>query len=226
MPHDLNGKTCYMCENPAVTHEHAPPQSIFPAGHRFELITVPSCDDHNYAQHLEAEWFRNIVTLGIEVNAEGLCLFSDKVIRSLSNNRRIKRELANQIRPVVINGVETGLVSINMRRFDAYISGMSCALYFKHFNVKYNKYWVTVNRSALRVEQMITDQSDPRSQLIARLIQWFDQLPFVTIPTSNQEIFKWEYCQEEDEMLIYKYTFYEGKIIYAYSSEVDPYPQL
>lgn len=50
--------TCYMCDAEATTVEHVPPKCIFPESKdlsstdklldfRKQLITVPSCDDHN-----------------------------------------------------------------------------------------------------------------------------------------------------------------------------------
>jgi hypothetical protein len=47
--------SCYVCDAPKTSHEHVPPLCFFPdekdtRGHslyRKNLITVPSCDDHN-----------------------------------------------------------------------------------------------------------------------------------------------------------------------------------
>lgn len=39
--------TCYMCDGPAASVEHAPAQCFFPKGYRLNLITVPSCLLHN-----------------------------------------------------------------------------------------------------------------------------------------------------------------------------------
>ena len=40
-------ETCYACERPASTIEHCPPKSFFPSGQRQDLMTVPSCEEHN-----------------------------------------------------------------------------------------------------------------------------------------------------------------------------------
>jgi hypothetical protein len=39
--------TCYACEEPATTREHAPPKSFLPTDERDQLITVPSWEAHN-----------------------------------------------------------------------------------------------------------------------------------------------------------------------------------
>ena len=60
---------CYMCDNLATTIEHAPPKCIFPekkdlpAGMdlRKELITVPSCEEHNTAKSTDDEYLLNII---------------------------------------------------------------------------------------------------------------------------------------------------------------------
>ena len=42
-------KQCYFCGKEATSKEHVPPKSFFPDKdkHRLNLITVPSCHDHN-----------------------------------------------------------------------------------------------------------------------------------------------------------------------------------
>lgn len=47
-------RSCYFCNLPGTTDEHVPPRAIFPAqkdfpgeNHRLDLITVPSCTEHN-----------------------------------------------------------------------------------------------------------------------------------------------------------------------------------
>jgi len=54
---------CYMCDLPGTTDEHIPPRAIFPEAkdaegrnYRIDLITVPSCPDHNTAKSDDDEF--------------------------------------------------------------------------------------------------------------------------------------------------------------------------
>lgn len=60
---DLNLKKdelCYWCGKLATSREHVPPESLFPENkdikmisnysYRYNLITVPSCDEHNMSK--------------------------------------------------------------------------------------------------------------------------------------------------------------------------------
>lgn len=41
------GSTCYACDRPATTREHAPPRGFYPKNYRQDLIEVPACPEHN-----------------------------------------------------------------------------------------------------------------------------------------------------------------------------------
>jgi len=54
---------CYMCDSPAVSREHVPPLCLFPEpkdiggkDYRRNLITVPSCDEHNSKKKCDDEF--------------------------------------------------------------------------------------------------------------------------------------------------------------------------
>ncbi|GAA4469530.1 hypothetical protein [Novipirellula rosea] len=55
-------ETCYMCEQVSTSQEHVPPKCLFPESkdvdgdYRTQLITVPSCDQHNTAKSSEDEF--------------------------------------------------------------------------------------------------------------------------------------------------------------------------
>jgi hypothetical protein len=59
--------TCYMCELPEMSREHARPLCFFPEAQEFgrdvrnNLITVPSCDAHNSAKSKDDEFLRGVM---------------------------------------------------------------------------------------------------------------------------------------------------------------------
>jgi hypothetical protein len=50
---------CYFCARESSSKEHVPPKSFFDTG--FNLVTVPSCEDHNSSRSKDDEYIRLIV---------------------------------------------------------------------------------------------------------------------------------------------------------------------
>ena len=61
--------TCYMCDLPETSREHAPPVCLFPEQAslgrdlRRNLVTVPSCDTHNSQKSKDDEFLRTVLTI-------------------------------------------------------------------------------------------------------------------------------------------------------------------
>jgi hypothetical protein len=75
--------TCYACDQPATTKEHAPPYSFFPKGKRQNLITVPSCSVHNCDNAPDVEYVRNAIAFhaGSERNWRIVDRHGEEIIR-------------------------------------------------------------------------------------------------------------------------------------------------
>ena len=54
---------CYLCRRPARTREHVPPKSFFPRGGNLQLMTVPSCEEHNNAKSDDDQYLLAHITL-------------------------------------------------------------------------------------------------------------------------------------------------------------------
>ncbi|AMV22322.1 hypothetical protein [Planctomyces sp. SH-PL14] len=58
----MEDAACYMCDRPATSREHVPPRCLFPEmkdigeNHRVNLLTVPSCDEHNSGKSADDEF--------------------------------------------------------------------------------------------------------------------------------------------------------------------------
>src|SRR5688500_12577288 len=81
--------TCYMCDKPASTTEHAPPKCFFPevkdvgVDLRRDLITVPSCTDHNSSRSKDDEYAMIFVVSHFETNPLARTQFGTKCIRAM-----------------------------------------------------------------------------------------------------------------------------------------------
>lgn len=82
-------QTCYMCEKDSTTVEHVPPKCLFPelkdSGRqlRSNLITVPSCDEHNGQKSKEDEFLMVSLAGIIGNNSIGYEHYHGKIQRAL-----------------------------------------------------------------------------------------------------------------------------------------------
>lgn len=143
--------TCYMCNAEATSKEHVPPRSFFPAEKdlpagvalRKQLITVPSCDQHNTQKSTDDEYLHYAVLMCIANNPTGQKYFAAKGVRAIDKNRPVFEELVRQHRPVIAQDTTTGVRSrtlalkLDMARIKAALEKMGRGLYFHHFQTKW-----------------------------------------------------------------------------------------
>jgi hypothetical protein len=122
--------TCYMCEKPGDTKEHVPPRSFFPKeeGFRKNLITVPSCSEHNNEKSGEDEYMRVLFagTAGNTLNSE----LENRTIRSLQH----KKKLAHEI--IAMSRTRRGY-TVNEQRIKTYLASVAKAIYRHAFGEKF-----------------------------------------------------------------------------------------
>lgn len=91
--------TCYMCDMPSTSKEHVPPKCLFPSASdvpgawRKELITVPSCHEHNNGKSADDEFLLASLAGIVGCNSIG---FAHKFTRVNRAIRRTNYALLNQ----------------------------------------------------------------------------------------------------------------------------------
>ncbi|WP_244442624.1 hypothetical protein [Azospirillum lipoferum] len=89
---------CYMCKSLSTSKEHVPPKCLFPEGKEFgedfrkNLITVPSCDQHNSAKSSDDEFLMISLAGIIGNNSIGFRHKFSKVNRAIRRNSKILLE--------------------------------------------------------------------------------------------------------------------------------------
>lgn len=135
-------KTCYMCSLPATSLEHAPPKCLFPTARdtenginlRKNLITVPSCDEHNSAKSKDDEYLLYSLSLSITSNNTGLNLFLTKVQRAAQRKPALAIELFSTSVPVSLQNTQTKeiaeahAITVNGARIDKVLAQCARAL--------------------------------------------------------------------------------------------------
>lgn len=140
-----------MCDREATTVEHAPPKCIFPekkdlphnVDYRQELITVPSCEEHNTSKSKDDQYLLYLLAASVTSNAVGLNQFMTKVKRSAERKPWLAATMALKAKPARIfhpdeNLWEEGLgIYVDAPRIDATLSKCACALYFHETHKKF-----------------------------------------------------------------------------------------
>ena len=135
-------ETCVICGNEmATTRDHIPPKGIFLKPRPGNLITVPACSKCNNGDSTLDEKF--LAHLGAHVSysgGEGEKFFTEKVLRTLNHNRRLRHEINSKIKPVNVKNAEGVTIrkefvgewdkEAHIRVVERTIRG----LYYHHFN--------------------------------------------------------------------------------------------
>ena len=144
-------RTCYMCDQPATSDEHAPPKCLFPeqkdlpqgTDYRKKLIKVPSCDVHNTAKSKDDEYLLYILPASVGSNNVGLNQFLSKVQRAITRNSNLAKNLTETHVAVSIQDTTTNIWSnsvalkIDISRIQDSLEKMARAIYFYHTNKKH-----------------------------------------------------------------------------------------
>ena len=137
------GRLRYMCELPASSREHAPPRCIFPepkdledgSNLRKNLITVPSCDQHNPRFSKDDEYFLVMTTLNIDGNELKTRHFATKVIRALRRSPAFADNTLGEKLPfTLVNGRPAMGFSIERRRIERVVEKTARAIHYHSTN--------------------------------------------------------------------------------------------
>jgi hypothetical protein len=128
---DPNHPTCYWCGDPATSREHVPSDALFPSGKRTNLITVPSCREHNQRFSKDDEKFRFYLQACSE-SPDALQLFDTKTMRGLerAGAARMVAGLFKGMQQVAVPGGTTAALQIDPRAQDRFFEKVTRGLHF------------------------------------------------------------------------------------------------
>jgi len=141
-------KTCYYCNSEATTVEHIPPKNLFPAIHelgidfRKNLITVPSCEEHNNKKSNSDERLRQILVGSGLTNKIGQALLPSKWKRSFERSPKLLRDEIFQGKRVKYMSEEDTeyqvgiLAKINFEEIDDLLIKICSGLYYNETGKK------------------------------------------------------------------------------------------
>lgn len=144
----MSDRKCYMCDKMATSDEHVPPRCIFPEqndvgeDYRKNLITVPSCDEHNMRKSDDDEFLMAFITAYINNNDLGYRQTMTKLKRSVARNVRLIDRVMQNAKSINVKTVSGEIFPIltgkpNVERLKKCIDYISQGLYFKEFGQRF-----------------------------------------------------------------------------------------
>jgi hypothetical protein len=215
---------CYMCDSCASSREHVPPRNIFPESrdvggenYRINLITVPSCDLHNFAKSHDDEFLMVSLAGIIGNNSVGYKHKLGKVDRAIrrSSNRLLDKVLLKkkEIHRIELEGnkfidVIWGTPDIERlgKCFDHIVRG----LHFHHFNSAFQ------GKVHLHLGFLKHDQANPRTwdQFVKRKTDM--ELEGKPRHGNNPDVFFYQITDKDQfGLFLFRLCFYGGVNIYA-----------
>jgi hypothetical protein len=211
-------RKCYQCDSDGVTKEHIPAKSFFPDNHRKNLITVPSCHDHNTSNSEDVEYVRNLITSHINANDVGMSHFQDKVIRSFDNSPKLFHRSFRDASTVLLSSEESLTYRFEFRRLAKVMSDLAYGLYFRDFRKSFMGTWGIFSLSLLSPATVFEGKPDGWE----RYRETLRQLTFQQKSTPQPRVFQYGVVQWNELQLIYRLIFYEGFVVDALSLRPAP----
>lgn len=132
-----------MCAAGETSKEHAPPQCLFPEASdvgqdlRRNLITVPSCDEHNSKKSADDEFLRAVILLtAADSNKIARHQFLGKFLRGAERNSKAHSAFFKD--KGSISSHKQRVLQLDRNRFDKCIAHLARALFFHTFNSKWS----------------------------------------------------------------------------------------
>jgi hypothetical protein len=122
---------CYFqgCARPVTSKEHIPPQSFFPKDQREQLLTVPSCDQHNGEKSSDDVYALAHICLNSSPSNRSREIFEKRIVPQLDyNNDALRKMLADGS-----VAHPSGAVSypVDVPRLSRFFTALSCGIVFK-----------------------------------------------------------------------------------------------
>lgn len=217
--------TCYSCGGPATTTEHVPPKCFFPEAKdlrdeglelRFNLMTVPSCPDHNTSRSRDDEYAMVVMVMHHETNWIARNQFATKVIRALRRSPAFTTRVFDNVRDVQLGNRATVAIDVDLDRFYGVMSSTVRGLIYHDLGYRVSGD-VTIWSPVFRYPSGEVDADHAGLAFDARRV-----LRGSPKNGANPDVFHYQLAADKTSMVAAKLVFYRGFDIYALADYPTP----
>lgn len=198
--------TCYACEAPKTSMEHAPPRCFFPeaAEYRKDLIKVPSCNRHNTEKSGDDSYALWHIAGLKGVNECGLMVHEK--LRRMADHDLEKRNglFLKRLASETIGASSGGDVAgrLDGKRMQSFLCSLARALYFHETFKK-----LTVSLKVSNMSNCYRDEA--HLQTLNKREQFFaSELHGSPVLGANPEVFSYLFREKADGTILVQMVFY------------------
>jgi len=210
-----------MCPAVATTREHAPPQCFFPEGYRNNLVTVPLCPEHNLGHSEDVDYVRNVICGQSGTNDVAAQVF-ETAKRSYNHSPALFAQTFGEVRTVVVDGEETGAFPIDLPRHRAVMKAIAHALYYRDAGERHDGGFEVFSPSIHHRDNIYGGRPDPADGFR----RYLESGRFKAMPVSEPRVFKYGVLDIGEGQLLYRFEFYEGFVVNAWTRSFKLSPLL
>ena len=202
-----------MCDSIATSVEHVPPKCFFPEGHRANLITVPSCVAHNEKNSKDVEYVRNVISTQHGTTNEAATKVFETTKRSFDRSVKLANRTFRDLKPVLVEGQETGAFPVDLARHRNVMRAIAYALHFHYYGKKHRGDWQIFTPSFRYSGSMYRGEPDPWESFRS----YVESGQYTPMPLPHSEVFKCRMIEMEQGQIIYRFEFYERVVVMAWT---------
>lgn len=198
---------CYCCDRPATTVEHIPPQCLFPerkdlplgSDFRRNLVTVPSCRDHNLGKSGDDEYIMYVLTMNLPAEKIAETHFTTKIWRAINRRPALINRVLENSKLVTVHDpksnelFETAAVEVDLQRIERSLEQIALGLYRHHFG---QSWFGSLRIVSEFLRFMREEKASEWNGILQQTSQYADML-FNDVPDhgENPQIFKYRVVQ-------------------------------
>ncbi|MDB9513108.1 hypothetical protein PN499_18100 [Kamptonema animale CS-326] len=236
----MKSQKCYACERTATTRDHIPPKCFFPekkylpsnsSDYRSNLITVPSCSEHNNFRSRDDEYAAAVIVMNSKSDL-AFTIFKSKWVQTLLRREAVlgKRifSTARNARVISINNgllipYDTLAITYEVERIERVIESIARALYYHDSG--YQEKWVNscIIKSLNFLKRDLNPPED--AEYFTRINQYFiDPELGLTKKGSHPDVFYYQFFQSKERNSIIRIVFYGYFTFLAFLQEKEIAP--
>jgi len=156
---------------------------------------------------LDVEYVRNVLSTQHGSNDAAAEVF-EMTKRSLDHSPKLRSRTFHGLRPVVVEGKETGAFPIDLQRHKRVMSAIAHALYFHDFGRKHRGEWQIFTPSFGYGASVHDGQADPWENF-RKLLESGQYTPR---PVPHPEVFAYDVLEMEQGQMMFRFLFY-GQVV-------------